>query len=478
MALRMNFRNSIGVKTISFALIALYLPLLHGCSKTAETSDKTTLSSLTHAAVPGDDAPELAHLGAYRVGVQTREYTFANQADVALLNYLVGEAPRIDRKISVDLLYPADVQADVPADAVYPGYYETGLSDVQGLPTAFEIKGIAVRDAKPLLGQKFPLVLVSHGLLNTPGVLSGLTENLASKGYVVAAIDHGDRASGEESPIHGFARVLLNRPLDQQHVLSELLALAATDGNGVGSLIDPDAIGIMGFSMGGYGVLNHAGAGLNPEGESYGMVPGDLLDGQSEGAPEYVSKPRDHIDAVVALAPWGGQPDAGMFTDSALANITAPLLVFGGSEDDISQFDTGIKRIFEKASGTERHLLVFQNALHNIVQVPAPPSAHLDIVPWQTFEDPIWRRERLLAVGAHFITAFFDWHLKGDESRVAYFDVPTVNSNDASWEQSMLGTDADNYADGTGESASYWRGFKPRQAIGLELHHLGKGQTH
>ena len=453
------------------------LTLFSACSTEVDTSDLSTLSSLTFAAIPGDDAPELAHLGAYRVGVQTKAFVFENQQDVALLNYIAGEAPRVDRQLSIDILYPAQVSANTPANAIYNGYYETGLSEIKGLPDSFEIKGIAVRDAQVLLGTRFPLVIVSHGLLNTPGVLSGLTENLASKGYIVAVIDHGDRASGSDSPLHGFARVMLNRSLDQQRVLAQILTLASEDKSGLGAIIDTESIGIMGYSMGGYGVLNHAGAGYNPDGDAYDSVPGDLLQSQSENDTAFQAINRDHIDAAITLAPWGAQPEAGIFTDSALANITAPLLVLAGSEDDISKFNTGIKRVFEKTAGSDRHMLVFQNALHNIAQVPAPASAHLDIVPWQTFEDPTWRRERLLAVASHFITAFFDWHLKGDKSRASYFDLPTVKSNDASWEQSMLSNTSDEYADGTDESAGYWQGFKPRQALGLEMHRLAAGET-
>ena len=58
-------------------------------------------------------------------------------------------------------------------------------------PTRFTIPGIAVRDAKPATG-RFPLVIVSHGYSNEAVALSWLTENLASKGYVVAAIRHAD----------------------------------------------------------------------------------------------------------------------------------------------------------------------------------------------------------------------------------------------------------------------------------------------
>ncbi len=454
----------------------LALMVLSSCRQSADTSDPTTLSSLTHAAVPGDDAPELAHLGRFRVGVMTKEFTYENQDDIALRAFVVGDAPKSQRRITVDIIYPANIPATTEADAIYEGLYQTGLTDVQGLPSEFQIKGIAVRNASPTKGEKFPLIIVSHGFMNTPGVLSGLTENLATKGYVVAAIDHIDDDGEASNPIHSFAKAMLNRSLDQQRILQEMLDLAKS-GTSLGDMIDTQSIGVMGYSMGGYGALNHAGAGYNAEGPAYGWVPGDVLQTQTENNPSFEATPRDHIDAVVTFAPWGGQPDAGMFSDTALANISAPLLVLGGSEDDISNFDEGIERVFNKASGTQRYLVVFQNALHNLVQVPAPASAHLDVVPWQTFEDPTWRRERLLSVGAHFMTAFFDLHLKGEATKETYFEMPTVNSNDGTWAQPMLKDYSDRFANGEDESKSYWKGFKRRQALGLELHKLEKGEV-
>ncbi len=469
---KLSHLKALGVCVVSIILVVT----ITGCTRDAETSDATTLSSFSFAPVPGDDAPELAQLGDYRVGVVTREFTYVDQNDIALTAFIAGDAPKSDRRLSVDILYPAQLSANDEPDAIYPGNYQTGLTNVEGLPKTFQIKGLAVRDAAPVVNAKFPLVIVSHGLFNTPGVLSGLTENLVTKGYVVAAIDHIDDDPESATPIHNFARVMLNRSLDQQRILTEMLALARA-GTSIGNLIDTDAIGIMGFSMGGYGVLNHAGAGYNPDGKAYGWVPGDVLKSQSEGDPAFQAKSREHIDAVIAFAPWGGQPEAGMFTDTALANISAPLMVLGGSEDDISNFNEGIKRIFDKTIGADRHLVVFQNALHNIVQVPAPPAAHLDVVPWQTFEDPTWRREKLLSVGAHFMTAFFDLHLKGDASKRAYFALPTTNSNEGTWEQPMLKDYSDQYADGSNGSSTYWKGFKRRQALGLELHSLTKGEV-
>lgn len=469
------------MKTIlKTTLCLLTCAALFACTQNADTSDQTTLDSLSFAAAPGDDAPELAQLGPYRVGVQTREFSYPDQADIGLAAFVTGNPPKQDRKLSVDIIYPAaltDDTDDTEPNAIYPGIYKTGLTKVAGLPPTFEVRGMAVRDAQPISGDnKFPLVIVSHGLHNRPGVLSGLTENLASKGYIVAAIDHFDDFPQSDNELAKFARVLLNRSLDQQRILTAMQEIASS-GSDLGKLIDAESIGIVGFSMGGYGVLNHAGAGLNPEGETYGMVPGDALQSQTEGDADFVARQKDHIDAVVAFAPWGGQPDANMFTNSALADIRAPLLLFAGDQDDISNYEEGIKRIFNKSSGTERYMLVFQNAMHNLVQIPAPPSAHLDVVPWQTFEDPTWRREKLISVGAHFMTAFFDLHLKGYSSRLDYLDLATEASNDGVWEQPMLEDYSDLYADGGEDSKNYWRGFKRRQALGLEMHKLKRGET-
>lgn len=455
------------------ALVGCVLLLgLSACFDAATTSDETTLSSLTYAAVPGDDAPELAHLGPYAIGVKTLEFAYEGAPDITVASHVMDTRPTWTRVVSVDVLYPADIaDADAPR-VIYQGNYHTGFTAIEGLPDGFEIQGLAVRDAPVSQTERFPLVVVSHGLLNTPGVLSGITENLASKGYVVAAIDHRDAQDDPATPVHLFARVLLNRVLDQRRVLSELMSLAEDQTNPLGRIIDVDKIGLIGFSMGGYGVLGHVGAGFDPDGGAFSTVPTELLSDQLEGDAGYEQRDRSHIDAVVAFAPWGGK-QGDVWTESALSGIRAPLLVLAGSQDDVSDFENGIRRVYDAAVNADRHMLVFQNAQHNLVQVPAPKSAHLDVRSWMTFEDATWRRERLLSVGAHFVTAFLDWRLKGIEGRKDYLSVPTVRSNDAVWEQSAFSDNSDQYADGEGDSAAYWKGFKPRQAIGLELYSAG-----
>ena len=460
---------------IKAATLAFSLTVLGACER-AETSEQTTLSSLTYAAAPGDDAPELAHLGSYRVGVRTLKFAYDDQPDISLTDHISGSTSTWTRKLSVDVLYPAEVPATKNADVVYQGQYHSGFTEIEGLPATFDIKGIAVRDARVLSGEKFPLVLVSHGLLNTPGVLSGLTENLASKGYIVAAIDHRDAQDDPTTPVHLFARVMLNRVLDQRRVITEILKLAKDRDNPLGQAVNVNAIGLVGYSMGGFGVLGHAGAGFNPDGSSLDVIPSSTLAGQTEGNATYEQLDRSYIDAVIAFAPWGGKAGE-VWSDQALRNIEAPLLLFAGSEDDVSDFEHGIQRIFRQTQRSDRYMLVFQNAQHNLVQVPAPPSAHLDVRSWMTFEDATWRRDRILNVGVHFSTAFLDWKLKGIEQRAAYLNLPTERSNDAVWEQPITADYSDQYADGTDDSEDYWRGFKRRQAIGLELRHSNKNSS-
>ena len=80
--------------------------------------------------------------------------------------------------------------ADKPAMVTYESVL--GRSNDPKRPLIpFTFMGRASRDAEPdASGGAYPLVIVSHGYLGSRLLLTYLTENLASKGYVVVAIDH------------------------------------------------------------------------------------------------------------------------------------------------------------------------------------------------------------------------------------------------------------------------------------------------
>ena len=72
----------------------------------------------------------------------------------------------------------------------------------------------------------YPLLIISHGYPGNRFLLSHLAENLASKGYVVASIDHTDSTYSDQA---AFGSTLLNRPLDQLFVLNEMARLNGSD---------------------------------------------------------------------------------------------------------------------------------------------------------------------------------------------------------------------------------------------------------
>lgn len=472
------------MKQLSILLCAVGTMLLSGCGaapandvRASAVAEPAATDVLTAVTPPGENAPLLALQGPYDVGVTTITLTNPDQPDITNFNYLKNETSLYDREISVDLLYPATASADSPR-AQYTGQFiNSDVDPIPDLPETFEIQGEAFRDASAVTGGSFPLVIVSHGLSNTPGVLANLTENIASKGYVVAAIDHGDYILGEpRAPIRLFQRILLFRSIDQQFVLRELTDAAAKNEADWAQSVDTSNVALLGFSMGGYGVLNHAGAGYNAESATFGFVAGQNLSVLAEGHKDFSSQTPDAIKAVIAISPWGAQSSVEMWDDSVFSNITAPLLLIVGDQDDIVGYEDGVQDVFHNATSTERHLLVFQNAMHNLVQVAAPPIARSDIRLWEAFEDPVWQREKIHSINRHFVTAFLDLHLKGMDERRAYLDVPTVSSNDGEWPQPMGTNYSTQFADGTNGSEGYWPGFKRRQALGLEMHYLPQGE--
>jgi predicted dienelactone hydrolase len=104
------------------------------------------------------------------------------------------------------------------------------------------LHGKAVRDTAPeTASPAFPLVIVSHGYPGNRFLMSHLAENLASKGFVVASIDHKDSTYDDQ---RAFASTLYNRPLDQLFVLNEMARLGrAGSGSFLSGLVDANRTG-------------------------------------------------------------------------------------------------------------------------------------------------------------------------------------------------------------------------------------------
>ncbi len=404
-------------------------------------------------------APELASYGSLAVGVRTVQVTDRNRPDI--LNTKPGEpTARYDRTLTVEVWYPAALAPGQPQRGDYPGVITRDPAVVVTL------HGRAVRDAAPLAKEGgYPLVIVSHGYPGGRFLLSHLCENLASKGYVVASIDHKDSTYDDQK---AFASTLYNRPFDDLSVLNELQRLGGKQSATVWSgLIDGSRTGVVGYSMGGYGVVNLIGGGFAKAMETRETSPPNgLLGERGASNPAYLKSMDPRIKAAIAIAPWG--MEQGYWDAAGLTGIQTPVLFVAGSADDVSGYEKGTRAIYQAATNADRYLLTFLNANHNAgAPIPAPEETYFskDGRPpgFTHYNDAVWDTVRMNNILDHFATAFFDLRLKGDADKQAYFDV-IPNGKDG-----VFAVDKD----GKPTAAhTYWKGFSRRTAVGLVLEHL------
>jgi predicted dienelactone hydrolase len=419
------------------------------------------------ATTPSGETPELGRMGALSVGTRTIAFDVPNRPKLTIMGAVTGRLPVETRRLSVRVWYPT-TPTPAPRSIVY-----RHLVKSPGKPDfVIETKGLAIEAGNALSGQKYPLVLMSHGYRGWASHFSNLAETLASKGYVVAAIDHEDAEFDSARSFQlSFGNVMMDRAQDQRQILIQLLALARTssEANGWSALIDAGKVGLIGYSMGGFGALATAGAPYDTTSKTIKQLPAQAQAAMA-GASDDVAP---QIKALVTLAPWGGQPDNRSWNAADLAKITAPVLMISGDSDDVVNFDHGVSWIFDHLTSADRQLLVYQGARHNIAGNPVAITENMDFSTLEFFTEPVWRSERINQINQHFITAFLDLNLKGDTTKAAYLDVPTQDAAAGEW-PSTLGEQLGGRFSESGQS-KYWRGFQRRWAMGLTMHKAAKG---
>lgn len=401
-------------------------------------------------------APELAAFGAYPIGVRTITVTDRNRRDI--LRMITGDSSaRYDRALTLEVWYPA-----AGASPSQLGEYRVLMRDPS---VTLSLYGQAQRDAAPRNGEApFPLLIISHGYPGNRYLLSHLGENLASKGYVVVSIDHTESTYDNAQ---AFASTLYNRPLDQLFVLQSIAELGAPASRSfLAGRVDASRSGIIGYSMGGYGVVNAIGGGFRTAAATLpGAPPRALLLERSADNAAYQQSGGDaRIKAAVAIGPWGMQ--AGFWDAAGLAGIRTPTLFVAGSADEVSGYENGTRALFKGAVNADRYLLTFVGAGHNAAApIPAPPQSYafsetLKSFPFTHYADPMWDTRRMNNIAAHFVTAHFDARLKGDSSKLAYLQV-VPNGKDGVYAVDRNGAPQATH--------SYWKGFKRGTAAGLVL---------
>lgn len=402
---------------------------------------------------PLPTAPDLAKRGSYHVGVHT--ITVTNPGQVDLLNLSATHpAATYDRALTVEIWFPAIL----PQDAVELTEYEDtlGQSDIANSLHPFTFTGRALRDAAPDTREApYPLVILSHGYPGSRLMMLYLTENLASKGYVVASIGHTESTF---SDVANFGSTLLNRTLDQRFVIDALAEQNEAD-DFLSGMVDVNNTALIGYSMGGYGALNTIGAGYN---QVLGSFLGEVATPLLADSASYLG-PDARIKAAVLFAPWGGDltlagaPGVSLWDAEAMSQITTPTLWIVGSEDDVSIYASVLK-LFEQSTRSERYMLVYDNALHNVAPNPPPPDA-LTLSDYERYAEPVWDERQINNVNQHFVTAFLEHYLRGEDYS-SYLNPAESNGSDAVDSRGADGTPT--------EAHTYWAGFAPRTLLGLQ----------
>jgi dienelactone hydrolase len=212
-------------------------------------------------------------------------------------------AGAVARELMVSLWYPAAPpagrQAPYGRRAPYMTPAESELllagAGVTGVPPGAlsTVATNAVSDAAPAgRPRSLPLVVLSPGFTHPRSVLTALAEDLASHGYLVAAIDHTYESYATAFPDGRVAtclarqaprrdraeKIVAGRAADVRFVLDELTgARPAWPGAG---LIDPSRMAMAGHSLGGAAAIAamladpRIRAGIDMDGATVAPIPG------------------------------------------------------------------------------------------------------------------------------------------------------------------------------------------------------------
>ncbi|MEV0590484.1 alpha/beta hydrolase family protein [Nonomuraea cavernae] len=219
------------------------------------------------------------------------------------------------RELKVTLWYPTEQRDGQRAPYMTPKESELAMRryGIMGVPddTLSKTRTNAIKDAEPA-GRKLPLVVLSPGFTNPMSTLTSLAEDLASRGYVVAGIDHtyesyatsfpGGRVAeclacdSDTDPGFGTG-VVAGRAADVSFVLDQL----PSKWNG-SDLIDRSKIAMAGQSIGGASAMatmvkdSRVRAGIDMDGTTYARIPtsGFSRPFMFLGSPQHVPGGRDH----------------------------------------------------------------------------------------------------------------------------------------------------------------------------------------
>ena len=277
--------------------------------------------------------------------------------------------------------------------------------------------GTAAKDAAPDMSQApYPVLLGSTTNAN------GFATHIVSHGFVVTSID------GQDS-YEKLGSKLIDYP---QEILAALEYVSRNMPEELVGVMDTDNAGVFGYSFDGYNALALSGARFDPQYHSekcqdvtvnleeiipppvgwwknymcpqnldFSAIVGDAaqrLAAPEDGLWQPMTDPR--IKVAAPMAPEG----ALLFGKRGLQAVRIPILIMDGTADTMCPYTVESVPIYENIGSQQKTLISFVDQGHMMV-----------------FDN----RQKVKML--HFLVAFFNVHLKGNQEDAYYFSEDYVN---------------------------------------------------
>lgn len=360
----------------------------------------TSAALLTTAAGLSTAAPLGATMlpqptGQFQVGTTTLHLVDAGRPDPF--------RPTRPRELMVSVFYPAT------ATELFPRahYVSTVLVPEIQRQLGIELPGLLTNsyaDAPVIPDGRFPVVLYTPGAGVSRLLGTGLAEDLASRGYIVVAMDHtyegpavefpGGRVATAAPMPEGFVpsirkKFIAARLLDIEFVLDMLTGLAGGTNPdaenrwlpvGLADALDLDRVGIVGHSSGGYAAV------------------------------EAMHDDR-RIDAAVDLDGQIGVDEE--FGRAAVEGVDRPVLVLTSRQiEEVGDANPSLDAFFAHGTGWKHQLTMGNSAHYDFTDMPSlVPDAVRPAA--ETYFGPI-AAPRAAALTDSYVAALFDKFLRDD----------------------------------------------------------------
>ncbi|HVX44895.1 MAG TPA: hypothetical protein VHC49_13475 [Mycobacteriales bacterium] len=368
-----------------------------------------SVAGVAGGATPAPVTVALPHpTGPQPVGTTELHFTDQHRADPWV--------PSQKRQIMASAWYPARDVARYPlAHQFLPGaaaVFGKAAADSHHVPVGtvdWSATTTSGHVGAPPAPGRHPLVLYSAGLGDPRGWGTTITQELASRGYVVLTIDHTYEASAVEfpdgrvadnsamleefqktgDPIAILKKIMRARLQDDEYVLDHLPA-------GISRMIDPRHIGFLGHSGGGFEGLQ-------------------LLHDDPR-----ISAAAD-LDGIVG---WDENDTGPGLSQLAREGVDKPFLLMGSSTND-HYTSTSWGALWKHSHGWHRdvHLRGSEHASYTDAEALIPRIAAQRKLPAQATADIGWiDPDRARLIQRTYLAAFFDQWLRGRPTGVFEHD--------------------------------------------------------